>query len=106
MWLRVFLFTQLVEMPLYIYALRGHPVAHRIAAAFGASALTHPVVWTVTGRLATEDTFWFVVVGAEAYAVLVEGLFLRYLGVERPFIWALGVNALSFGLGLALEHLL
>lgn len=52
-WLWAFLFTQAVEVPIYIAALRraarrgaGAPAAGRIAvAAAGASAITHPILW-------------------------------------------------------------
>jgi hypothetical protein len=46
-WLRAFLFTQLVEMPVYLVLL---PVSR--ARAFAASAVTHPFVWFVFPLLA------------------------------------------------------
>src|SRR5262249_35014609 len=53
-WIYAFLFTQAVEVPIYVFALRGGPetppqraLAKRVLIAFGASALTHPIVWFV-----------------------------------------------------------
>ena len=44
-WWQAFLLTQLVEIPIYLYAGRSLPRMNRIALAFGASAVTHPFVW-------------------------------------------------------------
>ena len=93
-WLGAFAFTQCVEMPVYARALGG-----RWIAAFGASALTHPVVWFVIPRL-WPGTYWGGVAAAEGFAVLAEGAYLRALGVGRPWHWAVVANAASAGLGL------
>ena len=93
-WLSAFVFTQVVEVPIYIRALGGRPLA-----AFGASLLTHPVVFFVFPRLWPGD-YWSGVAAAEAFAVGGEALYLSHLGVRRSVWWALLANGLSAGLGL------
>lgn len=109
-WLGAFLFTQAVEIPIYLYGLRpvrrelGWPVC--LAVAFGASALTHPIVWFVFPRLwgALEEPGGYrgMVAAAETFAVTAEALYL--LGVKtKPgpaFGWALLANGASASLGL------
>ena len=36
---------------------------------------------------------------AEAFAVVVEALYARWLGVQRPWRWSLAANAASLGIG-------
>ena len=104
-WLSAFLFTQAVEIPIYTRALGRvpHGLAVKIAIAFGASALTHPIVWFVIPGLLTRS-YEEMVVGAELFAVLVEGFYLHALGVfdlRRAMLWSLLANASSASLGLA-----
>jgi hypothetical protein len=94
-WLGAFAVTQAVEVPIYARALRG-----RWAVAFGASLLTHPVVWF-------GFPVWFRSLGyarhvalAEAFAVAVEALWLSRFGVRRSVWWALAANAASVAVGL------
>lgn len=98
-WLGAFAFTQLVEVPVYRRAgcsWRG---------AFAASAITHPVVWFVIFPLLRARYAEKVVV-AEAFAVLVEALWLRVaLKNPRPLAWSLAANGLSFGLGMLSRYL-
>ncbi len=91
-WLLAFAFTQAVEIPIYRRA--GAP----LWVAFGASALTHPVVWFVFPRAGLE---WiWMVVWAETFAWLLEALWLRWHGVRRPLLWSLAANGASLSLGL------
>src|SRR4051812_13391479 len=60
-WAAIFLFTQAVEIPLYVCVLRRSlepkpSVVRAAAIGFGASAITHPVVTFVIPRL-TEGLF-------------------------------------------------
>lgn len=115
LWFAAFLFTQLVEVPVYRWALgrygtRGpHPFT-RTVLAFAPSTLTHPVVWFVFP--AHWPPAWGdyagMVAGAEAFAVLAEALFLYALPCPRlprlsPMLSALALsllaNGLSYGLG-------
>lgn len=105
MWLKAFVLTQIIEMPIYFSSLQGREWWKRMLIAYGASALTHPLVWWAVGRWAYVD-YWLVVAAAEVFAVAAETAFLHVHGVRRPWLWALGANATSFGLGLLYyEHL-
>lgn len=128
-WFSAFVFTQALEVPIYLMALRrradarGGPLPPeslrwRLGFAFLASMATHPYVWFVIpfvfsspawdmavaawpGLLPWRYALFFVV--AESFAVLAEGLLLRALRVPRPLLWALLANATSAGLGLLLR---
>jgi hypothetical protein len=117
--------TQLVEVPIYVLALKSRrgprttprSWAMRVAIGFGASALTHPIVWFVMPAVWT----WLYVTAvgsgaphlgvagrtlgygalAEGFAVLAEGLYLRAFGVRRAGWWAAGANAASVVVGTA-----
>jgi hypothetical protein len=122
-WLVAFVWTQAVEVPLYAHALRARRRGLRYAAAFGASALTHPVVWFVAPRAWEALYLWLVaaVPGfrirsplgryacllalAETFAVVVEAGWLRAFGARPALAWALLANAASLGLGLAARAL-
>ena len=115
-WLQAFAFTQLVECPIYFLALRAHIEERgpRLAVAFGASALTHPIVWFVIPPLVYK-TFptlhqqpllgttaaWVVMaLVAETFAVVAEASYLRQFKLEHPWRWSLGANGASVVLGL------
>ena len=98
-WLSAFLVTQAIEVPIYAYALRGQP--SRWWVAFGASALTHPVVYWVFPLIPT--SYLQQVSYAEAFAVLGEALWLSWFGLKRSVLWALVANAVSLGIGLGLR---
>lgn len=106
-WLIAFLFTELIEVPIYVFALRGGPPAlprvPRVAVAFGASALTHPIVWFVFPAIFGRGHYVPMVVAAEAFAVLAEAYWFSVFGLRRPLVWALCANAASLGIGLALR---
>lgn len=99
-WLTAFAVTQLVEMPIYAAALGQRPWPERIALAFGASAVTHPFVWFVFPPLF--EGYWTMVLVAETFAVVVEGLWFWCFGLKRAILWALLANATSVGVGFAL----
>jgi hypothetical protein len=111
-WLWAFLFTQAVEVPIYVLGLRARPIE-----AFGATALTHPIVWFVIPpvfeqlylallaphpslRLAEEPRYWTMVVVAEVFAIVTEALYMRALGREKTLRWSLAANLTSVTLGL------
>ena len=120
--------TQLVEVPIFALALRSarpsrpsRPLAARAAIAFGASAITHPVVWYVMPRvtlallvLVARGGFSLGVTAAtlvygalaEGFAVVVEAAYLRAFGVRRALLWALFANAASGLVGTAVVLLL
>jgi hypothetical protein len=98
-WLLAFAVTQAIEVPLYgIFAL-----PRRWAVAFGASLLTHPVVWFVFPRF-FPGPYVVMIACAELFAVAVEAAYLKRFGVKRPLQWSLAANAASFGTGVLLQH--
>lgn len=121
-WIGAFFFTQAIEVPIYVRALRRgaepRPTLGRAAAvAFGASAITHPVVWFVMPGLAdaiframlraglralvASEGFRFVAFGAlaEGFAVAVEALYLRAFRAPRPLLLAFLANLASASAG-------
>jgi hypothetical protein len=109
-WLEAFLFTQAVEIPIWVWALRR--AARREGArerpsflaalliAFGASAITHPIVWFGFPYLRPSIGYWPMVACAEAFAVGVEAAYMRGEGMRRAWLWSLVANGASFGLGI------
>lgn len=97
-WLRAFVFTQLVEVPIYMRLARTTP-----AVAFGASAITHPILWFVIFPLMPGGFAVKLAVG-ELFAWLGEAAYLRYVvrvepSLARALAWSLIANAASAGLG-------
>lgn len=116
-WAFAFIFTQIVEVPIYVRGLRVSPLK-----AFGASALTHPVVWFVIpavwaalyrfaaradSRFVLSPTaqFWGYGVLAEGFAVAAEAIYFHALGAKKTLRWALLANATSALIGLASSRL-
>lgn len=112
-WLEAFLFTQAVEIPIWVVALlravrrdAGPGVAdrptvlHAILIAFGASAITHPIVWFGFKLLTPFIGYWPMVACAETFAVVAEALYMRGEGVRRAYLWSVAANGASFGLGV------
>lgn len=109
-WLEAFLFTQAVEIPVWVWALRR--AARRDGAgdrpsllaalliAFGASAITHPIVWFVFPALTAHIGYEPMVALAEVFAVGVEALYMRGEGMRRAPLWSLAANGASFVLGI------
>lgn len=110
-WLTAFLLTQVVEMGVYV-SVPGpeRPLRERLAIAFGASAITHPLVWFVITPLYLPLGFewWTAVAIAEAFAFLAEALWL--LAFSHPLKYAFTAsavaNGLSFTIGLFCYELL
>jgi hypothetical protein len=100
-WLQAFAFTQIVEMAIYLAAFpSSRPLTERLAIAFGASAITHPMVWFVIPVVLSWMQWWYVVACAETFAVVTELIWLWAFGVRRAPLWSLAANATSFTFGL------
>lgn len=110
-WFWAFLFTQVVEVPIYMRGIRA-----RFHEALGASSLTHPIVWFVIPELmdwfyltilerhasiwlTSSTRYGIMVFVAEVFAVVAEALYFRFIGLEKPWRWSLIANMASFGLG-------
>lgn len=115
-WLRAFVLTQCVEMGVYVNAPPApRPLGERLAIAFGASAITHPLVWFVipdvvraiepVGHWKTD--WWIAIAVGEAFAVSCEALWLVAFGsaARRALAWSFFANVASFTFGLFVyEH--
>lgn len=105
-WLRAFLLTLVVEVPIVVWLLRAAgPGRARLAAiAVFASLATHPVVWFVVPQVLYESSNESLLV-SEAWAVLVEALFyavvLPGLRPARALGASLVANLASVLVGLA-----
>jgi hypothetical protein len=99
-WLRAFLFTQVVEMPIYMRYAPSSKVR-----AFGASAVTHPFVWFVFPLLGTQvfgtrASYAGVYLGSELFAWLVEALVMR--APAGTWLRAMSVSLLANAASVAL----
>jgi hypothetical protein len=94
-WLAAFFFTQLIEVPIYVRGPRVRP-----AVAFGASLLTHPLLWVAVAHPSAPGTYLARVVVAELAACLIEALYLHLWGARRALLWSLLANAASLMFGL------
>lgn len=123
-WLSAFVFTQLIEAPIYLraQAVDGPEAAswaRRLGLGLLASAVTHPCVWFVIPRIFYSERYdaltytWpalethrytLFFLAAETFAVVVEALLLRAFGLRRALLWALLANATSAGLGFIARH--
>ena len=104
-WFQAFALTQLIEMPIYLVGMRGAAlsVPMRVAVAFGASALTHPIVWfPLRDGLVPLLGGWGYFVVAEAFAILAEWAYLRSFGLANPLQWSLLANGTSLTIGLVI----
>jgi hypothetical protein len=99
-WFRAFLFTQIVEVPIYMRSMRCP-----IWAAFGASALTHPIVWFGFFHPAIPGDYLTKVIAAELFAWLAEAAYFRLIFKRRrAWLWSLCANGASVSLGLLSRH--
>lgn len=104
-WLGAFVFTQVVEVPIYAAAQTGR-LRRRLPIAFAASLITHPFVWfgfPHLGRL-LGSSYPVTVLVAELFAITVEAVFLGRMGLRRAWLWAIAANVTSAGLGLMSRH--
>jgi hypothetical protein len=100
-WLAAFVFTELVEVPIYSTAL-----GCSLLAAFGASAITHPIVWFGFFTPHWHASYMVKLVTAETFAWLAEAAYFGLIFKKRNvLLWSLVANAASLGLGLLSRHL-
>jgi hypothetical protein len=95
-WLSAFVFTQIVEVPIYRRTL--HP---SFWVAFGASAITHPLVWLFLWSHAWRAPFIVQAIAVELFAWWVEAAyFALFFRRPRALLWTFVANAASLALGL------
>ncbi len=120
-WLRAFALTQVIELAVYALILpASRPRRERLAIGFGASAITHPLVWFVIPALMQlirpcvapdlePRVYWWVTVAvSEAFAFGAEAGWMRAFGLSWPrAALASGLaNGASFTVGLVCYKLL
>ncbi len=103
-WLTAFLLTQAIEVPVYLFTARALPWMRRSAYAFGASVLTHPVVWFCLPWERAPYALLFI--AAEIFAITLEGAWGRLLSAPRPWAASLLANAASVVFGSAIQWML
>jgi len=103
-WAGAFLLTQLIEVPIYLRAARSLPLLKRATYAFGASAITHPIIWFCLpwGTM----SYALLLIMAECFAIGMEGLWGCCWRVPRPWITSLTANAASLATGMILRRLM
>jgi hypothetical protein len=107
MWLRAFVVTAFIEIPIVVVLTRGtaFPAWRRAMVALLGQIATHPAVWFIFPRIAGLTGLQATVL-SESWAFLAEAcLYAVALPGVRP-LRALGISAIangtSYGLGLAL----
>jgi hypothetical protein len=94
-WAIAFLFTQMVEVPIYSVGLRVG-----LLPAFGASAITHPILWFVIFPHLHLPYLWLIAIG-ESFAFLVEAAYFAFIfRRRRALLWSALANAASFSTGM------
>lgn len=109
-WAKAFVFTELVEAPIYRVGARAS-----WSRALGASAITHPFVWFVFPALGERVGTSYVTTTAlsELFAWVVEAAFLVWstrrapagIGWRRALVVSLLANGASVALGLTVRTL-
>lgn len=103
-WLGAFLLTQAIEVPIYLAFAHSLPLLKRCVYAFGASTITHPLIWFCLPW--TGMSYWALVFIAEAFAIIVEAIWGRGWRVGRAWTASLVANVLSAGTGLLIRDVL
>lgn len=98
-WFNAFVLTQLVEVPIYLAFARQLPAGRRIAYAFGASAITHPIVWLIV--LFAPGPFWLLIILAELWAFGGEMAWGIFWKVRRFVLASFVANSASILVGMA-----
>ena len=101
-WAFAFAMTQAVEVPIWM---RAHTKRLRFVKSFGASALTHPLLWWIFMPMWHGSYVASVLVG-EALVIAIEAAYARTLGVKRPLVWSIVANAASTAVGFAVYYAL
>jgi len=108
-WALYFFITQAIEVPVYVATLPDPSRPRRALIGFGASALTHPIVWFVLKPLLLRPLgFGAYAAFAETFAVLAEAAYLAGLfrvPARRALLCALAANGASFAAGLLFSWL-
>lgn len=109
-WGSAFVLTQLLELVVHANAPGlALPLRGRLAVGFGASAITHPMVWFVIPPVVSalmesdRDTEWWTAIAvAELFAFSAEAAWLWMFGVrpKHALLTSFFANGASFSMGL------
>jgi hypothetical protein len=101
-WLRAFVLTCLIEVPIAAWVLRGR-MAVRVALALLAQALTHPALWYLAPRF---EPYWAWLVVCETAIFLLEAaVYATLVGLRRGLWVSFVANLTSTLIGLGLARL-
>lgn len=105
-WIMAFTLTQVIEITVGMLFWKDKEVssARKICILFGASLITHPMVWFIFPQIRDEGGFsygeylWM----AESYAYGVEALYYYAFRIKRPIVLSVITNSCSFLTGVFL----
>ncbi len=102
-WLAALALTQVVEVPIWLRAGRStiSSLGKNFLCAFGASAMTHPVLWFAFPW--HWGNYWAVLIAAESFAVVTESFWAKWWGLPYPWRVSLLANACSWVIGFLLQ---
>ncbi len=104
-WLAAFVLTQVLEIPVWMWA--GRKVfsskGRNFLCAFGASAITHPVLWFAF-PWGSGDYYLVLIVG-ETFVFVVEALWAKWWGLAHPWGISALANGFSLGIGLLVQQI-
>lgn len=103
-WLAAFVLTQILEIPIWMWAGRNFFSSRGkiFFCAFGASAITHPILWFAF-PWHTGNDFIVLIVG-ETFVVVTEALWAKWRGISNPWKISLLANGFSLAIGLLVQQ--
>ena len=103
-WIMAFSITQVVEITVGSLFWKDEDIStkRKCLTIFGASLITHPMVWFVFPNIQHEGGFSYeeYLLMAEGYAYSVEAFYYYVVKVKRPILLSIATNTCSFLLGL------
>ena len=105
-WIMAFTLTQVIEITVGMLFWKDEKVSsiRKIATLFGASLITHPMVWFVFPEIRDEGGYSYgeYLLMAESYAYGVEALYYYAFRIKRPILLSVLANSCSFLTGVFL----
>ena len=105
-WIMAFTLTQVIEITVGMLFWRDDKVSSpkKVAILFGASLITHPMVWFIFPQIRDEGGYSYgeYLLMAESYAYGVEALYYYAFRVKRPILLSVLANSGSFLTGVFL----
>ncbi len=105
-WIMAFILTQVIEITAGMLFWRDDEVSslRKIATLFGASLITHPMVWFIFPQIRDEAgmSYGEYLLMAESYAYGVEALYYYAFRIKHPILLSVIANSCSFLTGVFL----